>query len=393
MHHHTLPLYRHATGQHSVCTNVHNAHGQKGRSGVDNRFPILEPGQDVVIAEFDGPAVMDRLWLTFNWPGKGPYEQSMLRNRSVYLECYWDHATVPAVVAPVGDFFGHPLCYDMPFENALFADPSGRSFLSFVPMPFRKHARIRLVNEHHRPIAVYYDLRVRHGVMLEPEDGYFHACWRRLKPQRPGEEHEILPQVSGQGRYLGTHVGIITDPLNPFCWHVGQPKFYTDGDTQHPSMIGASLDDYCGSSWDYEKRYMHQDSGLLLSRTFPGGGGHFALYCYHRRDPFLFHQSCRVTLNAAAGASATDLLAQLQHQPDFSERIQLPFPMAELEKRARSGKPSWVNFERMDDLSTTALYYLDHPEGDHRLAAKEERCAPSWNWPVSNAGVLSLSTD
>lgn len=38
-------------------------------------------------------------------------------------------------------------------------------------------------------------------------------------------------------------------------------------------MLTATLDDYCGSSWDYDRVYHHQDSGLLFSEYFQEGGG------------------------------------------------------------------------------------------------------------------------
>jgi hypothetical protein len=59
----------------------------------------------------------------------------------------WDGASKPAVAVPIGDFFnwvhGHPVA----FENALFANPEARSFVSFVPMPFRTAAKVTLTNE------------------------------------------------------------------------------------------------------------------------------------------------------------------------------------------------------------------------------------------------------
>jgi len=137
------PLYRLVDGVQSACSNVNNVAAAKGRAGVESRYPRVKPGESLTVAELDGPAIITRLWLTFDWPGTAHYDGSMLRNRCVSLEITWDDAETPAVSVPVGDFFCHPLCYDVPFENAFFASPAGRSLLCFIPMPFRKRARFR----------------------------------------------------------------------------------------------------------------------------------------------------------------------------------------------------------------------------------------------------------
>ena len=384
-----LPLYRLPDGVQSACSNVHNVDAAKGRAGAQSRFPRVKPGESLTVADLEGPAIITRLWLTFDWPGKSPYEGSMLRNRSVVLKITWDDATTPAVSVPIGDFFCHPLCYDLPFENAFFASPAGRSLLCFIPMPFRKRASLRIVNEFDKTIVVFHDIRFVKGVEPGPDDGYLHACFKRTVPTEPGLKHEILPLVQGRGRYLGTHLGIITDPRNPLLWHGVHPKFFLDGDDEHPSMMGASLDDFGGASWAYDKRYVHQDSGLLLSRSFPEGGGHFGFYFYHRRDPLYFAKSCAVSIRPKVGFTGEGLLSVLKERPDLADRLALPpYTMEELEQRVAAGEDEWFDCGRRDDLTSVALYYLDRPDGDHALSPKDERGAPAWQWPAPDAYQL-----
>lgn len=140
----------------------------------------LQPGDRRVIATIDGPGVIDRLWITFDWPGRtGRYPNSMLRNRSVIVEIFWDGAEKAAVSAPIGDLFGHHLVYSIPFENALFADPSGRCFNTVIPMPLKKQARIEIINDFDKPIMIFPEIKFRTGVTLDEDDGYFHAQWER----------------------------------------------------------------------------------------------------------------------------------------------------------------------------------------------------------------------
>jgi len=376
------PPYRLARGVAFGCSNIHNADGGRGRAGAEVRVPCLQPGERVVLADIEGPAVITRLWLTFEWPDRFRYAGSMLRNRAVTLEITWDDAETPAIAVPVGDFFGHPLCYDLPFENAWFADPVGRSSLCSLPMPFRTRATVAVVNDFDRPVTVFHDLRFLRGVAPHPDDGYLHACFRRTIPEAPGTRHEILPRVHGRGRYLGTHLGLITDRRNPMDWHSGNVQLFLDDDDAYPSLMGASLDDYAGSAWLYEQPFMHRDSGLLLSRDFPEGGGHYGLYVYHRRDPVFFDRACAVSVSPAVHVRAGALLARLRAEPGLADCLAIPYRLPELEQMVQAGEDPYFNCGRLDDLSSVALYYLDHPGGDHPPCDRETRLAPAWQWPV-----------
>ncbi len=381
------PLYRLTRGTRFACSNVHNMDGGKGRAGIQSRIPWAQPGERVVLAEIEGPAVIQRLWLTFDWVDRYHCQGAMLRNRAIRLEITWDGAATPAVSVPVGDFFGHPLGYDIPFENAWFADPVGRSFLCFLPMPFRQRAEVAVVNDFDRPVAVFHDIRFTQAIVPDPDDGYFHACFNRTIPETPDSVHPILARVKGRGRFLGTHMGLITDRFNPLHWHGGMVKFFLDGDREHPSMLGASLDDYAGSAWLYEQRFMHQDSGLLLSRKLMEGGGHYGMYVYHRRDPLVFETSCEVSIQAASYMTGSDWLRWIEQHPGLTARMSVPYPVEVIKKAVRQGHDLDFLAGRMDDLSTVAMYYLDRPEGCHPPCPQTTQCAPAWQWPNDDGHV------
>jgi len=277
----------------------------------------------------------------------------------------------------------------MPFENAYFAAPVGRSLLCNIPMPFRKRATLRIVNEFDRAVTVFHDIRFVRGAELDPLDGYFHACFKRTVPTQPGIVHDILPKVRGKGRYLGTHLGIVTDRYNPLEWHGANPRYYVDGDDAYPSFMGASLDDFGGASWAFDRPYIQQDSGMMLSRTFPRGGGHYGFYFYHRRDPLFFHESFAASIRPMISMSGEQLAAALRVHPGLRDRMSpLPKTVEELEQRVAEGHDDWYDCGRYDDLTSVSLYYLDRAEGDHELCTKEERCAPAWQWPAPDAHLL-----
>jgi hypothetical protein len=194
--------------------------------------------------------------------------------------------------------------------------------------------------------------------------------------------------VKGRGRYLGTHLGLVTDRYNPMHWHGQHLKFYMDGDAEHPSMMGASLDDYGGASWAFDTPYMHQDSGLLVSRSFGLGGGHYGFYFYHRRDPVTFAESCAVTTRPVIEFGGAAFLELAGEHPGLLERLSVPDSIESVRKRVAAGEDVWLECGRLDDVTSVALYYLDRPDGDHGLAPMAERGAPAWRWPAPDADGL-----
>ena len=61
--------YRRVPRGRSVWYNVNNVSGGKGRAGAEpGLFMRLQPGDRAVVCEMDGPGIIDRLWMTFNWP-------------------------------------------------------------------------------------------------------------------------------------------------------------------------------------------------------------------------------------------------------------------------------------------------------------------------------------
>ena len=101
---------------------------------------------------------------TSSWivlPPRGTIPRNEEQRRLVRLEIYWDGAKKPAVACPVGDFFGAALGLAVPFESALFSNPEGRSFNFTIPMPYRKNAKMLLVNESRAHALVWYDVNLR----------------------------------------------------------------------------------------------------------------------------------------------------------------------------------------------------------------------------------------
>ncbi|HEX4485434.1 MAG TPA: glycoside hydrolase family 172 protein [Terriglobales bacterium] len=287
--------------------------------------------------------------------------------RSLRLQIYWDGASAPGVSVPFGDFFVAMMGRPVPFENALFADPEGRSFVCYIPMPFRQEATVTITNDSAKKIPyLFYDIDAVETKTWNPNSLYFHATWRRESRTTLGRDFEILPRVEGEGRYLGTHLAVIVNQQNTGWWGEGEAKFYLDGDTTRPTLAGTGTEDFIGTGWG---------QGVFLGR-FQGSivadsqRGEYGFYRYHIPDPIYFHHDIRVTIAQQGGENRSKVLAMIKKgvpitPVDMDDRGKwiklLDSPQHDLMKYKTDSPDPGTVYARQDDVSAVALYYLDSP--------------------------------
>lgn len=79
-----------------------------------------------------------------------------------------------------------------------------RGFHCYFQMPFKKHAKITIENQHPADIGGFF-YQIDYNLKEVPENaGYFYAQWRREPLTIKAEDYTILDNVSGQGQYIGT---------------------------------------------------------------------------------------------------------------------------------------------------------------------------------------------
>ena len=180
-----------------------------------------------ILLNMNGPGIINRMWVTIS-------DRSPAMLRSLVLNIYWDNEEKPAVSVPFGDFFGIGLGKTAVYENALFANPEGRSFNSFIQMPFKTAARVELVNESGTDLPmVFYDIDLQLLKNWDEDFLYFHSYWHRDTATVLAEDFEIMPPVKGKGRFLGSNISINANPDYKDCWWgEGEVKIYLDGDNQ-----------------------------------------------------------------------------------------------------------------------------------------------------------------
>lgn len=361
-------VYQLPAGVHSRVSSFENPGGQKGQGGKTNKgakgaaFEWVYPGQTKELLNIESSGVIQRIWLTVN--------QSPRLLRSLRLQMFWDGATKPAVDVPLGDFFVSNLGRTVAFESALFSSPEGRSFNSYVSMPFRTGARVLLTNESGRDSCkLFYDIDYLLKPDLPANTLYFHAFWRRQEKSPVGEDFLVLPQVTGGGRFLGMSVGLNVDSVyEKTWWGEGEVKMYLDGDADYATIVGTGAEDYVGSGWGLGA-FAHLYQGCPVADN---NKRQFVFYRWHLPDAVYFHQGIKVTLQQLGGGTKEQVQQLVQKkvplQPvtidatsGFVRLLDLPVVPPLTEPALPDG---WVNFYRTDDYSAVSYFYLDKPSSN-----------------------------
>ncbi|HVW59084.1 MAG TPA: glycoside hydrolase family 172 protein [Puia sp.] len=336
-----------------------NVNGQKGRGAMSNHgakgqasFPIPK-GQSLTLLDIKDQGIINRIWITVD--NRTP---SMLR--SLRLDMYWDGETRPAVSVPLGDFFGMGLGRMAAYHNVFFADPEGRSFNCFIPMPFKTGARIVVTNGSDKDVGnLFFDVDYQLTKTWNEDNLYFHAWWHRDTATTLTRDFEILPVVQGRGRYLGANLGINTNPLYGGLWFgEGEVKMYLDGDHDYPTLVGTGTEDYLGTAWS-QGQFFTDYTGCLMADW---KGFQWAFYRYHVPDPVYFASGCRVTIQQMGGGPPDQVAA--------AKKAGAPMAPAIAYK-------TWTNFYRSDDVSATVYFYLDKPS--HTLPELQSLAIRTYN--------------
>lgn len=281
--------------------------GRKGRPQI-----TLEHGKSTMLADIQGPGVIRHFWFTV---GVHTANQDFVL-RNLVLRMFWDNEESPSVEVPLGDFFccGFGAVGEVNSIPITVAPQGG--YNSYWEMPFKKHARITITNDHCENIkGFYYSINYTVGDELPKACGYFHAQWRRTNVIQCGHDHVILDNVIGKGAYVGTYIALAA--LGRYWWGEGELKFYIDDDTKWPTICGTGIEDYFGGAWCYWKMDENDVANMSIGNySTPYLGYHFhstsanrkianysqegvpchGLYRWHIKDPIRFDERLRVTV-------------------------------------------------------------------------------------------------
>jgi hypothetical protein len=250
--------------------------------------------------------------------------------RKVVLRVTWDDSPTPAILVPLGDFFG--VGHSMPgnYSSALFTVSvkpeealrfGGSAALNcFLPMPFRRRALIEVVNENDLPYLQYFHIDYELYREPLPEDvAYLHATWRRSNPcpgwapdlqvntsetniaNLDGAGNYVVLETEGTGHYVGCNLSVFHRQGS--WWGEGDDMIFIDDDTWPPSLHGTGTEDYFTHGWGMQRNAGLYGGAILHELDVPG---YAVSYRFHVVDPIRFSSRIRVTIEHGHGNHLAD---------------------------------------------------------------------------------------
>lgn len=113
----------------------------------------IQPGQEEILADIEGPGVIQHIWITVD---SKTSEGDCFVLRDLIMRMYWDGEENPSVEVPLGDFFCCGFGQECIVNSAIITVVPSRGLNSYFAMPFHKHARITIENQHKNPIPAFF---------------------------------------------------------------------------------------------------------------------------------------------------------------------------------------------------------------------------------------------
>ena len=290
----------------------------------------IEAGQTYVMANLKGPGVITHIWLTFLQEPHRWVTDGAANGQEMLLRIYWDGREKPDVEVPVADFFANCFGKRMEVISYPVVVEDADSYNCFWHMPFRKSARIEVINQSTKPIRKLYNtVDWIKKKSLPRNTMYFCAQYRQEYPARNGQDYLVL-DAEGRGYYVGTVYAVRT--RSPSWFGEGDEKIYIDGEKK-PSIRGTGTEDYFLSAWGLKKNSTPYFGVPYLNHTDRIVGQMTCSYRWHIHDPLVFNKGIRVTFETFGWMSADE---NKEHKPH-----------------------SWN--EREDDFTSVAFWYQMGP--------------------------------
>jgi len=276
--------------------------------GNRDRFEIA-PGDSAVLLDLEGSGIIRRLWITV-----ASQDPDYLRR--IALKMYWDGETSPSVAVPLGDFFGNG--FEKAHYTALPMGVSSGGFYCYLPMPFRRGARIVAENGTGRVVdAFYFNASVEREVRLPRPLATLHAQWRR-DPRTTSPRPHTLMAARGAGQFVG--LSLNAEGYDDSYWFLeGDEVFWVDGEFRGQ---GTGTEDYFNGGWYFQDGpFAAPYHGVVQMEP---QRGRVAAYRWHLPDPVGFRDSIRVELEHGHGNEVVADLASVAYW--YQTEPHAPFP-------------------------------------------------------------------
>ncbi len=274
------------------------------RTGGNDDWVQVEPGQTATLLEVAGAGVVTHLWFTIN-------SRDPMHLKNLVLRAWWDGESTPSVEVPIGDFFGLGLGEYYVYQSELLAVAPMRALNAYFQMPFSSSARLTLSNEGKiRTDSLYFAVDYVTLASLPGDVGRFHAQYRQAAPCKSrsgntstgiherknlnGEGNYIFLEATGRGHFVGVTQAV---EQNQDGWFgEGDDMIFIDGDAL-PTINGTGTEDYYNGAWNFGMQaFAYQHNGAPYVVAPERIGGRYCLYRWHTESPINFEKSIRVTM-------------------------------------------------------------------------------------------------
>jgi hypothetical protein len=291
---------------------------------ADNR--TIAPGETLLMADIQGPAVITHIWMT----QVGQYRECLLK-------ITYDDSSFPSVLVPLGDFFclGHGMVNT--FQSALFSASTQFAYMfnkpcalnCYAPMPFAKRAVVELVNQSNEHHGQYFYVDYETLDEFPTDAGYFHAEWRRTNPFRgwapeisvnaleadvvnaerqAWENNYCILETQGRGHYIGCNMSLTNYTRS--WWGEGDDMIWVDGYKWPPDLHGTGSEDYFNQAFGMQPNaFLRNGSSVYEGGTvsapeielYRGDSGYQTSYVFHLENPVRFTKEIKVTIEIGHG--------------------------------------------------------------------------------------------
>ena len=247
---------------------------------------VLEAGKSATIFESarGGRVVVIRLRPASAFSGP---------DRRVLLKATWDGDANPAILAPIGDFFGYN--FGEPSTQSLLVGTDPDTAYSYFPMPFDKSAKIELVSEKNSGPPIHFASDVfSTSQAREIGEGRFYAQWHRENPVPQGSPFTFI-DVQGNGHLVGVILQAQGIEPGQTLFFEGDDEATLDGDL---SIHGTGSEDFFNGGWydvpgRWNGRFSLPLSGALDYQKSTGRTGGYRLML---NDAYVFHKNLKLTI-------------------------------------------------------------------------------------------------
>lgn len=321
----TLDLYNLNTKMESRSICFENPTGEPGQGGKAAHPQMgvgrkgapskrLKPHEEVTLCDIKSSGTIRHIWMAGDFSVNGFVKDTTQRKlmRSTVIRAYWDGQDYPSIECPLGDFMGLAHSKVTSYASAVHTVGECAALNFWLPMPFRKSARITLTNESEAEFTLYYQMDYTINDKHQKDVGRLHVCFRRENPTTLKKDFEILPKRTGKGRFIGAVIGVRA--LYPGWWGEGEIKMYMDGDKEFPTICGTGSEDWVGLSWgiqqttfpyhgcnlNYKSNVVTRVKDYVTKEEKDMNREYVSMYRWHLPDPIYWKKECRITMQQIA---------------------------------------------------------------------------------------------